>query len=462
MPHGVSMNILLINPAPTGTLKATGVLFPALGLLYIAAYAEKEGHQVVVRDLAVRKRKEEVDFKNYDIVGISTDTTRHRQALQLAKRAKARGCTVVMGGPHPGYVDREILSTQRVDFIVRGEGEVTFSELVAALGKKNSQFDSIQGISFFSNGELVRTPPRPFIKNLDSLPFPARHLLDMEDYRRTNFGGRSITPLVTSRGCPYQCAFCASSHFWGTRVRMRSVESVLKEIEEIYHQYHFNAVAFVDDTFNVSPERVIELCRGIIDRKLDLWWWNLSRIDLLLRNEEMVKEMVRAGGKAVFIGVESSNPKTLEELRKGISVKETVQTVEMLKRNGVEIHASYILGGLHDDAETIHDTIRFAKRLDTNVAQFAILTPYPGTAVYEQVKDRIFKWRSPWSFFDMQHLVFKHDHLSFIRMEWLLLKAHFLYYTRSKKAIQDIWHHIKKHRLGIGTLFHFLKDYFGG
>jgi anaerobic magnesium-protoporphyrin IX monomethyl ester cyclase len=110
----------------------------------------------------------------------------------------------------------------------------------------------------------------------------------------------------------------------------------------------------------------------------------------------------------------------------------------------------------------IHETIRFAKRLDTNVAQFSILTPYPGTAVYEQVKDRIFKWRSPWSFFDMQHLVFKHDHLSFIRMEWLLLKAHLLYYTRSKRAIQDIWHHIKKHRLGIRTLFHFLKDYFGG
>jgi anaerobic magnesium-protoporphyrin IX monomethyl ester cyclase len=456
------MNIFLINPAPTGTLKATGVLFPPLGLLYIAAYAEKEGHQVVVRDLAVQKKKEEVDFKNYDVVGISTDTTRHRQALQLAKKAKTRGCTVVMGGPHPGYVDEQILSTRKVDFIVRGEGEITFSELLDALQKKDGQLDSIQGISFFSNGELVRTPPRPFIENLDSLPSPARHLLNMEDYRKTNFGGRSITPLVTSRGCPYQCAFCASSHFWGTKVRMRSVESVLKEIEEIYYQYRFNAVAFVDDTFNVSPKRVMELCRGIIDRKLDLWWWNLSRIDLLLRNEEMVKEMVRAGGKAVFIGVESSNPRTLNDLKKGIDVRDIIQTVEMLKRNGIEIHASYILGGLHDDVETIHDTIRFAKRLDTNVAQFAILTPYPGTAVYEQVKGRIFKWRSPWSFFDMQHLVFKHDHLSFIRMEWLLLKAHFLYYTRSKKAIQDIWHHIKKHRLGIGTLFHFLKDYFGG
>src|SRR5512136_2558444 len=171
------MKILLINPAPSGTLKATGVLFPPLGLLYVAAYAEKEGHQVVVRDLAVRKNKEDIVFKAYDIVGISTDTTRYRQALQLAKRAKGSGCTVVMGGPHPGYVDQEILSTKRVDFIVRGEGEVTFSELVAALEKKNGRIDSIQGISFFSNGKPIRTPARTFIEDLDSLPLPARHLI---------------------------------------------------------------------------------------------------------------------------------------------------------------------------------------------------------------------------------------------------------------------------------------------
>jgi anaerobic magnesium-protoporphyrin IX monomethyl ester cyclase len=456
------MRILLINPAPTGTLKATGVLFPPLGLLYVAAYAEKEGHQVAVRDLAVRRKKEEIDFKKYDMVGISTDTTRHRLALQLAKKAKANGCTVVMGGPHPGYVDEEILSTQRVDFIVRGEGEVTFSELVAALEKKNGQFDSIPGISFFSNGTLVRTPPRPFIEDLDSLPLPARHLIHIDDYQRTKIGDRPITPVITSRGCPYRCVFCASSHFWGTKIRARSVASVLKEIEEVYHRYHFNAVAFVDDTFNLIPKRVIEICHGIVERKLDLWWWCLSRVDLLLKNQDMVQEMVRAGAKSVFIGVESSSPRTLEELRKGIHVEETVRTVEMLKRNNLGIHASYILGGLDDTVKTIHDTIRFAKRLDTNVAQFAILTPYPGTAIYQQVKDRIFKWRSPWSFFDMQHLVFKHNHLSFIRMEWLLLKAHLLYYTRSKKGIHDIWHHIKKHHLGIRMFLRFLRDYFGG
>ena len=323
------MNILLINPAPSGTLKAVGVLFPPLGLLYLAAYMEREGHQVVVKDLAAQKRREEIDFKRFDIVGISTDTTRHDQALRLAKKAKANGCTVVMGGPHPSYVDEEILLTRRVDFIVRGEGGITFSELVASLEKNNGKFHSIQGISFLSNGKLVRTLPRPFIENLDTLPFPARHLINMDDYRRTKLGGREITPLITSRGCPYQCAFCSSSHFFGTRVRSRNAGSVLNELEEIHDRYHFNAVAL-----------------------------------------------------------------------------------------------------------------------------------YPGTAIYEQVKNRIFKWRAPWSFFDMQHLVFKHDHFSFIRMEWLLLKANLLYYTRSKKAIQDIWGHIKKHRLGIQTIFRFLKEYF--
>ncbi len=456
------MKILLINPSPTGTLKATGVLFPPLGLLYVAAYAEREGHEVTVRDLAIKREGKELDFEKYDLVGISTDTTRHRQALKIAEKAKESGRTVVMGGPHPGYVDQEILSTGKVDFIVHREGEVTFAALVAALERKEREFDSIPGISFLSNRTLVRTPPRPFIENLDDLPLPARHLIHLEDYRRTKFGGRPITPLITSRGCPYQCAFCASSHFWGLKVRMRSTASILKEIEELYGQYHFKAIAFLDDTFNISPQRVIELCKGIVERKLDLWWWNLSRLDLFRGNEEMVKEMVRAGMKAVFIGVESPHPETLKALHKGIQREEVIETIEMLKRNGVEIHASYIIGALHETARSIHETIRFAKRLDTNVAQFSILTPFPGTALYEQVKGRLLKWRSPWSFFDLQHLVFRHDHLSFIRMEWLLFKAYLLYYTRSKKAILDIWHHIHKHRLGIGTLFRFLKEQFKG
>jgi len=349
-----------------------------------------------------------------------------------------------------------------VDFIVRGEGEVTFSELISTLNRGNGKLDSVQGISFLSKGEILRTPTRPFIENLDELPFPARHLVPMERYRRTKMGEREVTPILTSRGCPFQCTFCASSHFFGTKVRLRSPASVLKEIEELYHRYSFQALAFVDDTFTLFPDRVIEICKGILEKGMDLWWWCLSRADLLIRNEEMIQWMVRSGAKSVFIGVESANSKTLETLKKGIDRNTTIRAVEMLKRYGLEIHASYILGGLDETARAIHETIRFAKELDTNVAQFSILTPYPGTLLYEQLKDRISKWRAPWSFFDMQHLVFKHDHLSFIRMEWLLMKAHLLYYLRSKKGIRDLWHHIKKHRLTLRTFLQFLKEYFRG
>lgn len=219
MPHPMNMNILLLNPAPSGTLQAAGVLFPPLGLLYVAGYAEKEGHRVVVEDMALKKRREEVNFSRFDIVGISVDTTRYHQALRLAKKAKGSGCTVVMGGPHPGYVDEEILLTQKVDFIVHREGEITFAELMAALEKKDRDLPSVQGLSFLSKGKLVRTPSRPFVEDLDTLPFPARHLINMDDYRRTKFGGRDITPLITSRGCASQCTFCSSSNFFGMRWR---------------------------------------------------------------------------------------------------------------------------------------------------------------------------------------------------------------------------------------------------
>ena len=174
----------------------------------------------------------------------------------------------------------------------------------------------------------------------------------------------------------------------------------------------------------------------------------------------MLKKMHRAGGKSIFIGVESAHRPSLEEFGKRSDIGMAERAVEVLKRNGFEILASYILGGLGETVKAVNETIRWAKQLDTNVAQFSILTPYPGTALYEKVKDRLF--RRPWTFYDGQHLVFKHDHISFIRLQWLLLKANLLYYTRSQKGRTDVLNLIKRHRLGVGTLLRFMKDYFIG
>jgi radical SAM superfamily enzyme YgiQ (UPF0313 family) len=452
------MRILLTNPANAGILRAVGLLFPPMGLLSLGAYLEQAGCQVEIRDFC--NPGPDPQYAEYDLVGISTDTTRHLKAMAIARQAKEAGCLVIMGGPHACYCDEEILSTPWVDFICHGEGEATLLELVQALANRHRQWDKIAGLSFRQDGKVVRTPARPFIKDLDSLPLPARHLVDMRLYRRTRFGERAITPVITSRGCPTNCHFCSSSSFFGTRWRARSAEAVGAELAELHDKYGFGAVAFVDDNFTLSPQRVVAIAEEIIRRGLDIWWWNFSRPDTIVKNEEMLKVMRRAGGRTVYIGVESASARTLKELGKKMDLDTVVKAVALLKKHGFEIFASYILGSLEDDTRAIHETIRFAKRLDTNVAQFSILTPYPGTALYEELKERI--WHRHWPFYDSQHLVFRHNHLSFIRMEWLLFKANFLYYTRSKKAIRDVWQLAKRHRLGMGTALTFMKDYFWG
>ena len=452
------MKILLTNPDNAGVLRAVGVLFPPVGPLYLGSYLEREGCPVDIRDFCTPG--ERPNYAAYDLVGISTDTTRHNKAMGIARQAKEAGCTVVMGGPHPCYFDEEILASEWVDFIVHGEGEATLLELVRTLEEGGKDWEVIQGLSFLRDGEVVRTPPHPFIQDLDSLPLPARHLIDMSLYRRTKFGERSITPVVTSRGCPVNCNFCSSSNFFGKRWRTRSPEGVVEELVELNKRYGFGAVAFVDDNFTLSAERVVAISEGIIRKGLDIWWWNFSRAENIVKNEEMLGVMRRAGAKTIYIGVESANPQTLTELGKKMNLDTVVRAVEVLKRHGFEIFASYIFGSPRDKAKDIRETIRFAKRLDTNVAQFSILTPYPGTALYERLKERI--WTRHWPFYDSQHLVYKHEHISFIRMEWLLLKANFLYYTRSKKAMKDVWQLAKRHQWGWRTLLQFLRDYFWG
>jgi anaerobic magnesium-protoporphyrin IX monomethyl ester cyclase len=452
------MNILLTNPPNIGAFRALGLHFPPMGLLYLGAYLERKGYQVEIRDFC--NAGERPDYSQYDLVGISTDTTRHLKAMAIARRAKEAGCTVVMGGPHPCYIDHEILTDPWVDFIVHGEGEITLVELVRVLEIEQKEWEEIKGISFRRNGKVVRTPPRPFIQDMDSLPLPARHLIDMDLYRRTQFGDRPITPVFTSRGCPANCHFCSSSSFFGTRWRARSPESVVEEVEELNKRYGFGAVAFVDDNFTLSPQRVVAISEEIIKRELDVWWWNFSRPQTIVKNEGMLKVMRRAGAKTIYIGVESANPQTLSELGKKGNLDTVIKAVEVLKKHGFEIIASYILGSPHENVRDIRETIRFAKRLNTNIAQFSILTPYPGTALYEELKERI--WLRHWSFYDSQHLVFRHGRISFMRMEWLLLKANLLYYTRSKQAIQDVWRLAKRHKLGLKTIFTFIKDYFWG
>ncbi|HEX9079707.1 MAG TPA: radical SAM protein [Desulfuromonadaceae bacterium] len=424
------MNVLLINPPSVSVYNTFGLSLPPMGLLYVAASLEQAGHRVVVRDLAAEGGEvTDADIRGADAVGISSDTTRIDRAMGLARRAARLDRPVILGGPHPQFMPEEILASGWVGAIVRGEGETVVPALLAAL-ETGEEKSGVRGIIFRENGQVVSTPAADPV-DVEALPLPARHLVDLHRYR-AGTAGRAITPLVTSRGCPGACHFCSSSSFFGRGWRFRTPGSVLAELDEIHERYGFRAVAFLDDNFTLAPARVEQIADGIMERGYDLKWWSFSRVDTIVRNPGMVATMAAAGSTTVYLGIESGSRDTLNSLGKNTDAADVARAVEILRRNNIESYGSYIIGNLNESAVDVEQTIDLAVRLDTNIAQFSILTPYPGTALYEEIKGRIFCRR--WKFYDGLHLVFRHPRINRHRLQLLLIKAFVRFYRRSSAA----------------------------
>ena len=426
------MNVLLVNPKSSSVFNTFGLSLPPIGLLYVAASLEQAGHTVTVRDLAADdERLDDRDIRRADLVGISADTTRAGKALSIARRVSAIGRPVVMGGPHPQFMAADIFAAGCVEYIVKGEGEVVFTNLLGALQNRDS-IASVKGLIFKDGRHIIETPSADPI-DVETLPFPARHLVDLRRYRASTLN-RPITPIVTSRGCPSACHFCSSSSFFGRGWRYRSAESVLTELDEIYNRYGFRAVCFMDDNFTLSPQRVEQIADGIIERGYDLKWWSFSRVDTIVKNPAMVARMAAAGSTTIYLGIESGNEETLNSLGKNSKTTDVARAVEILKQNRIESYGSYIIGNLTETAGDVEKTIDMAVRLNTNIAQFTILTPYPGTKLYQDIKDRIFCRR--WKFYDGLHLVFRHPLIPRHYLQFLLIKAFVKFYRHSKEATQ--------------------------
>lgn len=424
------MQVLLINPPALSMYSLFGLSLPPMGLLYIAAVLEQAGHQVRVLDLAVDGVfLTDQDFSRADLVGISSDTTRIERAVKLAWRAKSSGCRVVLGGPHPQFQAEEILATGAVDCIVKGEGEAVVPALLEAL-EQGLPLQSVPGLLFSDNGRIVETAA-PAQVDVEQLPLPARHLLDLQAYQGV-VGGRPAAPLISSRGCPGACHFCSSFSFFGRGWRARSAAAVLAEIDELYNRYGYRAIAFMDDNFTLDPWRVIQICEGIMQRGYDLKWWNFSRVDSIVKHPEMVAAMATAGASMVYLGIESDNAETLNSLGKRSSTAEVQTAVSILKQHGIETYGSYIIGNLNERPADVERTVQLAISLDTNIAQFSILTPYPGTVLYQQLKDRIFTRK--WKFYDGLHLVFRHPLINRHHLQLLLIRAFIRFYRRSEAA----------------------------
>jgi len=423
----------LVSPPAGFSYRVLGVSRPPLGLAYMASVL-RDKYDVSIIDFNVEPGPwSEYPYGDYDVVGISVDTSRCPVAFEIARAAKEHGPTVVVGGPHVSFMAEEALATGVIDYVVRNEGEYSFLSLVEFL-TKSRPFEQVRGVSYLADGRVIRTPDAPFIHDLDSLPFPARDLLPLDLYRE-KMNGRLMTTMVTSRGCPFNCDFCSSSEFFGVRWRARSVENMLEEIDIIHNKHGYGALSFVDDNFTLNPERAIKVSESINAKGWDLVWAAMTRVDTVVKHPEMVRAMARAGFSWTFIGFESGSQEMLDAYGKKAGLEDARRAIVILKENNVRVTGAFILGALGETEEMIESTIEFAKELDPTRAQFSLLTPYPGAALYKRVADRLLT--RDYNLYSGMYPTIRLDDISPERLTRLLISAYSSFYGRPGKVLEN-------------------------
>jgi len=432
------MKIILVNP-PSRELKREEVIIPPLGLAYLASVLEREGHGVRIFDafalrLSWNEFEEEVKKEKADLIGIGGMTPTIDLSLRAIKICRPHTRTIVMGGPHFSVRQQEFFKDcPELDFGIVGEGEASFPALVRRLEEGKDPWD-VPGLV----GPDQLNQPGDFIGNLDGLPFPARHLLPNASYRYALWPGKKVTTLITSRGCPYRCIFCDKS-ISGSKWRARSPRNVLDEMEQIVKELKIQSLVIYDDLFTFDKQRTIEICQGILERGLQFEWKCEGRVDRADR--EMLSWMKKAGCKLIAYGVESGNQEGLDYLRKGITLPQIRRAFELTRQAGIRPMAYFILGIPVETFEQSLRTIEFAKELNPDYAQFSILSPYPGTKLYQEAKAK--GWyqevdaNNPFDK-DQKRPVLLSENWSSTSLKEILRRAHKEFYFRPAYALKRL------------------------
>jgi anaerobic magnesium-protoporphyrin IX monomethyl ester cyclase len=364
---------------------------PPLGLAYLSSTLEKEKNEVKILDGWVEdldkllpKTIKEFNPELIGFSGLTVDINRTFGVIEKTKRL-APNTPIIFGGPHASMDPINSLKNNKaIDMVIVGEGEKTILNIIDYL-KKKQNIKNLKGVYYRDKNEIKFNGPAELITNLDKLPFPSRHLLHMGKYKPSpkehkRFPG---TDMITSRGCPYQCAFCFKQVF-GNKYRSHSPEHVIKEIKELISKYGIKDIFFRDDTFTIDKERVIKICDLIKKHNIDITFTTLARVDRL--DFEVLKRMKEAGCWKILLGIESGNQKSLNLLRKGITLEQVKTAVDYCKKLKIETDGFFILGIPGESKKDAKKTIKFAKSLGLDFAQFYICTPYPGTHLYQLSK----------------------------------------------------------------------------
>jgi radical SAM superfamily enzyme YgiQ (UPF0313 family) len=426
------MKITLVNPPYPLNAHAHPPFIP-LGIAYLGAVAERAGHQVTVIDCQAERLsydgfRSRIAQVPSDVVGVTSTTLLYNSAkeiLTIARQVHPNAVTMI-GGSHVTFWDENALNEcPAIDIIVRKEGEATFIELLQCIEAKKG-FGDVLGITFRGQGgKIIRNLDRPFIMDLDSLPSPAYHLLPIDAFHRM---GKTIFPLVTSRGCVQWCDFCSTVRMFGRGYRVRSPKNVVDEMEMLYNKYGETQFTFYDDAFTINRQHTLELCADIRARKLKVEWDCETRVDAV--DKELLEKMHDAGCITVWFGVESGSEKILGEMHKKISLTQVREAFKMAQKAGLMTIASAVIGFPGETEETAWETVNFLSSLNPDDIGCYIATPYPGTPMYEEVVKNGWLRVTDFNKYDTATPTFETPQLSMEKLREIKYKAHQKFYLR--------------------------------
>jgi len=434
------MKVLLVSPPTESAVeKVVGTTGPPLGLAYLASMVKDEHDVKIIDSIAEGYARKDVAnvIKNFDpdIVGLTATTSMIQDAYEIAKIAKGinENVDIILGGPHATFLpERTMQECPHVDFVVRGEGEHTFKELVDAL-ENGGDLKNIMGLTFRSGGKVMSNPPRKLIENIDEIPIPSYDLLPMKKYKS---GKIEFATIITSRGCPFDCIFCSSSLQFGKKWRGHSVERTMEELSILRYEYGKTEIEFLDDTFTLLKPRAIALANKIREERLDISWSASSRVDTF--SVEVANTMKKGGAHTVYFGIESGSQKTLDFIGKGITPKKSELAVKNAKGAGLRVLGSFVIGFPDETEEDVNKTIKFSQKVGVDLAQFTIATPYPGTRLWLYALKEKLLLTMNWRKFTTLEPVMKLKYLTIPRIAKALKMAYLKFYLRPKMLVRDL------------------------
>ncbi len=393
----MNKTVLLVYPKYTYPRKN-----PPLGLAFLASYIRREGYNPIIIDLNVDDYSDK-DFselvRKYNplVVGFSFMTNQYGECLRLAELVKSslKSTYIAVGGPHVSALPEEILQESvEVDFSVIGEGEISFLELLNALGSGERYLKNIDGICYRDNGSIVQTKPRGLIEDVNSLPFPAWDLIRVEAYSVFSIESGNAFALLSSRGCPGQCTFCDSNTIFGRKFRARSERNIFSEIEFLHKEYGMKSFDFVDDMITLNKARIIELCKLIKESGIPFKWMANARVNTL--DEEMLSVMQESGCIRIDVGVESGDPAVRKIARKRTTNEQIINVHKWAKKVGVQVGAFVMVGNMGESMDSVKMTADLLKDIGEDV-MISISCPFPGTDLYKIARENGYLRVKDWS-----------------------------------------------------------------